>query len=159
MSRIVDRRVRLASKPLPPLQHNRPLKGLLRRVDELGYVDDALLGAILKKAGNISSEEDHAIRAVVEAGDVERRASDEAWGHFQNELELEAGARKSGLIIRWRNAFARGLSGAAAGLAAGAAGAPAVAPEHQTLVIVSAAVIGAYYGLKDGLRSEYGVND
>jgi hypothetical protein len=150
---------RLASKDLPPLAHNPQLKAVLRRVDETGRLGDDDLTAITEAAGNISKEENKAIHTIVDAADIQRSVSDEAWARFQNHLSLEAKCRRRASLSQLRLGFFRGVSGGATGLAAAVAALPVVDATKQTIACVAGVLVGAYIGFRTGARSNYGVEN
>lgn len=149
----------LPSVRLPPLENNRPLKLLLWDIDARGEYTDADLEKLLEVAGNISADEEKAIRAVLFADHVEAADDAEAFPRFVRMLELEAGCRKTASWRQIRAAIARALTGLGTGAVTGMTGANALGVEEQVTMATIGALLGLYIGFRKGAYNPYGEND
>lgn len=152
---------RLASRLLPPLSDNPALKAVLRKVDEAGRFESQDLTEALVAAGNISAEEDEALRAIfVDAPDIVRGADDLAWKRFVNHLSLEKGCRETARVTQIRSGVARAFSGGAMGIATGASLAPMIGTTvEQWAFATVASLLGMCVGFRLGAHSDYGVKN
>jgi hypothetical protein len=151
--------LRLSNKRLPPLPHNFELKSVLREIDERGVLTDDDLDKMLRTAGNVSRDEDRAMRLVVDAFDIEKKTSPDRLGRFMNALTLEADCRKRATLGQWRGALVRSITGGATGLAAAVTAVPALKLEESVTTYLVATFIGLYTGFRTGMASNYGVEN
>lgn len=149
----------LPSVRLPPLENNRPLKLLLWDIDARGEFTDDDLTKLLDIAGNISADEDKAIRAVLFADHVEAAPDAEAFPRFVRLLELEGGCRNTASWRQIRSAIARALTGMGTGAVTGVTGATALGMEAEVTMATIGALLGLYIGFRQGAYNPYGVND